>query len=131
MAEQLVTEHTPMLMNKRFITDAQLSENLNISRRTLQDYRDRGIIPFYRLDGKILYDEADIDKFLSERYRPKYEDRPRYDKGGNRELLLRCRLNLCSQLQPRRTRLNLVRITSISSDMVLSIIFAYSCALWV
>lgn len=74
MAEQLVTEHTPMLINRRFITDAQLSENLNISRRTLQDYRDRGIIPFYRLDGKILYDEADIDKFLSERYRPKYED---------------------------------------------------------
>lgn len=74
MAEQLVTEHTPMLMKRRFITDAQLSENLNISRRTLQDYRDRGIIPFYRLDGKILYDEADIDKFLSERYRPKYKD---------------------------------------------------------
>lgn len=32
---------------------------------------------------------------------------------------------LCSQVQPRRTRLNLVRITSISSDMVLSIILAY------
>ncbi len=65
---------TPMLMNRRFVTDARLSENLNISRRTLQDYRDRGLIPFYRLDGKILYDEADIDRFLSERYRPKYED---------------------------------------------------------
>ena len=74
MAEQLVTEHTPMLMNRRFITDAQLSENLNISRRTLQDYRDKGIIPFYRLDGKILYDEADIERFLMERYRPKFED---------------------------------------------------------
>ena len=35
--------------------------------------------------------------------------------------------NLCSQLQPRRTLLNLVRITSISSDMVLSIILAYIC----
>lgn len=34
---------------------------------------------------------------------------------------------LCSQVQPRRTRLNLVRITSISSDMVLSIILAYIC----
>lgn len=74
MAEQLVKEYTPMLMNRRFVTDAQLSENLNISRRTLQDYRDKGKIPFYRLDGKILYDEADVERFLSEHYRPKFED---------------------------------------------------------
>lgn len=74
MAEQLVTEYKPMLMGRRFITDAQLSENLNVSRRTLQDYRDKGIIPFYRLDGKILYDEADVEKFLSAHFRPKFED---------------------------------------------------------
>ncbi len=63
-----------MLMGKRFVTDAQLSDNLNISRRTLQDYRDKGKIPFYRLDGKILYDESDVESFLSELYRPKFED---------------------------------------------------------
>ncbi len=54
MAEQLVTEYTPMLMNRRFVTDARLSENLNISRRTLQDYRDRGgnpVLPSGRQDS--------------------------------------------------------------------------------
>ncbi|MFV9806695.1 helix-turn-helix domain-containing protein [Phocaeicola vulgatus] len=74
MSEQLIKGYKPMLMNRRFVTDAQLSENLNISRRTLQDYRDKGKIPFYRLDGKILYDESDIESFLSELYRPKFED---------------------------------------------------------
>ena len=74
MSEQLIKEYKPMLMNRRFVTDAQLSENLNISRRTLQDYRDKGRLPFYRLDGKILYDESDIEGFLSETYRPKFED---------------------------------------------------------
>lgn len=74
MSEQLIKEYKPMLMNRRFVTDAQLSENLNISRRTLQDYRDKGRLPFYRLDGKILYDESDIESFLSDAYRPKFED---------------------------------------------------------
>ena len=59
-------------MGKRFMTDAQLSERLGISRRTLQDFRDRGIIPFYRLDGKILYEEKDIEEYLSSIYIPKY-----------------------------------------------------------
>ena len=74
MSEQLVKEYKPMLMNRRFVTDAQLSDKLNISRRTLQDYRDKGRLPFYRLDGKILYDEDDVDKFLSDIYRPRFED---------------------------------------------------------
>lgn len=74
MSEQLIKEYKPMLMGRRFVTDAQLSDNLNISRRTLQDYRDKGKIPFYRLDGKILYDESDVEGFLSDAYRPKFED---------------------------------------------------------
>ena len=74
MSEQLIKEYKPMLMNRRFITDAQLSENLNISRRTLQDYRDKRRLPFYRLDGKVLYDERDIEDFLTDAYRPKFGD---------------------------------------------------------
>lgn len=74
MTEKLITGYKPMLMEQRFLTDAQLSERINISRRTLQDYRDKGKLPFYRLDGKILYSEKDVEKFLMESYRPKFED---------------------------------------------------------
>ena len=72
MLEEIALEYKPFLMGKRFMTDAQLSERLGISRRTLQDFRDRGIIPFYRLDGKILYEERDIAEYLSSIYIPKY-----------------------------------------------------------
>ena len=31
------------------------------------------IIPYYRLDGKILYAEEDIEIFLQSNYRPKFD----------------------------------------------------------
>lgn len=70
--EEMSLEYKPFLMGKRFLSDAQLSEKLGISRRTLQDFRDRGILPFYRLDGKVLYEERDIEKYLESIYVPKY-----------------------------------------------------------
>ncbi len=72
IAEKLNNELKPTLLGKRFYTDAQLAEKLNISRRTLQDYRDNGLIAFYRLDGKILYSDEDVDDFLKSNYRPKF-----------------------------------------------------------
>lgn len=72
MLEELAIEYKPILKGKRFMTDAQLSERLGISRRTLQDFRDRGVLPFYRLDGKVLYEESDIEKYIASIYIPKY-----------------------------------------------------------
>ncbi len=72
IAEYLKRECKPALCSKRFLTDTQLAEKLNITKRALQDYRDRGIISYYRLDGKILYSEDDVDDFLKASYRPKF-----------------------------------------------------------
>lgn len=71
-AEQINKSICPTLIGQRFYTDAQLAEQLNISRRTLQEYRDNGLIAYYRLDGKILYADKDVDEFLKSSYRPKY-----------------------------------------------------------
>ena len=71
-AELINKSICPTLVGQRFYTDAQLAEQLNISRRTLQDYRDNGLIAYYRLDGKILYADKDVDEFLRSSYRPKY-----------------------------------------------------------
>ena len=70
--QQLREEYHPLLGGKRFMTDAMLATLLGVSRRTTQDYRDKGYIPYYRLDGKILYAEEDIEVFLQSNYRPKY-----------------------------------------------------------
>lgn len=73
LCQRLKDEYHPLLHGRRFITDAMLSELLRVCRRTTQDYRDRGIIPYYRLDGKILYAEEDIEIFLQSNYRPKFD----------------------------------------------------------
>lgn len=73
ICQRLKDEYHPLLHGKRFITDAMLSELLGVSRRTTQDYRDRGVIPYYRLDGKNLYAEEDIEIFLQSNYRPKFD----------------------------------------------------------
>ncbi|WP_044187775.1 helix-turn-helix domain-containing protein, partial [Porphyromonas sp. COT-290 OH860] len=41
-----------------------------ISPRTLQDYRDKGIIPYTQIAGKILYKLSNLEKLLKENYKP-------------------------------------------------------------
>lgn len=71
--DSFIKNHKPSLNGERFLTDKDLSERLNISRRTLQDYRDQGRIPFYQLGGKILYRESDIQRILDGAYRDAYQ----------------------------------------------------------
>lgn len=67
--ENLVTCHKPTLNGERYLTDSEVSDHLKISRRTLQDYRNAGRIPYYQLGGKILYRESDIQQLLEEGYK--------------------------------------------------------------
>jgi excisionase family DNA binding protein len=66
--ERLVTNHKPHLNGERFLTDREVSERLKLSRRTLQDYRTEGKIPYIHLGGKILYRESDVQKLLESNY---------------------------------------------------------------
>ena len=42
---------------------------LRVSRRTLQEYRTFGVIPYYMVQGKALYKESDIMKILDDAYK--------------------------------------------------------------
>ena len=44
-----------------------------MSRRTLQDYRNTGMIAYYQLGGKILYKESDIERMLAANYRKAFK----------------------------------------------------------
>lgn len=59
----------PTLGGERFLTDREVSARLKVSRRTLQDYRNNGVIAYYQLGGKILYKESDIERILAANYR--------------------------------------------------------------
>ena len=66
--EYVVDNCKPSLNGEQYLTDEELSNRLKISRRTLQDYRNQGKIPFIHMGGKILYRESDIVKMLEENY---------------------------------------------------------------
>ena len=62
--ENLAVGNRPVLGGERYLTDKEVSAQLKLSRRTLQDYRNEGRISYYQLGGKILYRESDIEKML-------------------------------------------------------------------
>ena len=41
-----------------------------VSTRTLQEYRNAGTLPFYKIGGKILYKQSDIHAMLERHYNP-------------------------------------------------------------
>ncbi len=61
--------HKPLFAGELFLTGKEVCERLYISPRTLQDYRDRRIIPYTQFAGKILYRLSDLQRILKENYR--------------------------------------------------------------
>ncbi|WP_308600435.1 helix-turn-helix domain-containing protein [uncultured Dysgonomonas sp.] len=71
--EHVLKTHKPLFDGERYLTSEELCSILKISRRTLQDYRNNGILPFIQLPGKVLFRESDIKKILEDRFRPAYD----------------------------------------------------------
>ena len=57
------------LENTGFMNDVELAKFLRISRRTLQEYRSLRILPYYLIQGKVLYKESEIQQLLEEAHR--------------------------------------------------------------
>ncbi|MBF1608917.1 MAG: helix-turn-helix domain-containing protein [Prevotella sp.] len=60
--------YKPLFGGEHFLTSKEVCERLYISPRTLQDYRDKGIIPYTQFAGKILYKVSDLERLLEENY---------------------------------------------------------------
>ena len=59
--EQLATG----ISTKSLYTIADTCELLNVSKRTLQRYRDNGLLSFTQVNDKIMFQKADIEAFLN------------------------------------------------------------------
>ena len=70
--ERMDAGHKVSPSNEQFLTDKEVSAWLKVSRRTLQDYRNNGMVAYYQLGGKILYKESDIEKMVMSGYRNAY-----------------------------------------------------------
>ncbi|WP_028897071.1 helix-turn-helix domain-containing protein [Prevotella sp. HUN102] len=68
---EVAQTHKPLFGGEHFLTGREVCERLYISPRTLQDYRDRKIIPYKHFAGKILYKASDLERMLEENYNSK------------------------------------------------------------
>lgn len=60
--------HRPLFEGEIYLTGREVCERLFLSPRTLQDYRDKSIIPYTQIAGKILYRMSDLQRILAENY---------------------------------------------------------------
>ena len=67
--KEVAQTHKPLFGGEHFLTGKEVCERLYISPRTLQDYRDKGIIPYTQFAGKILYKASDLEKLLEDNYK--------------------------------------------------------------
>lgn len=66
---EVAKTHKPLFAGELYLTGKEVCERLYISPRTLQDYRDRKVIPYMQFAGKILYKALDLEKMLKDNYK--------------------------------------------------------------
>ena len=66
---EIAQTHRPLFGGEIYLTGREVCERLFVSPRTLQDYREKGIIPYTQIAGKILYRLSDINRLLQDNYR--------------------------------------------------------------
>lgn len=71
--EYVLKNNKPVFEGERYLTSEELCSILKISRRTLQYYRDNGLLSFIQLPGKVLFRESDIREVLEDRFRSAYD----------------------------------------------------------
>jgi len=67
--KEVAQTHKPLFGGEHFLTGKEVCERLYISPRTLQDYRNRRIIPYTQFAGKILYKASDLERLLEKNYK--------------------------------------------------------------
>jgi len=64
----LQAENQKNQINEEWLDNDQVVKILRISKRTLQTYRDRSILPFSQIGRKIYYKSAEIQGFLEDHH---------------------------------------------------------------
>jgi hypothetical protein len=59
----------PMFGGTRLLTDPEACAILKVGKRTMQEYRTNGIVPYYLIAGKVLYREQDLEELLQRHYK--------------------------------------------------------------
>ena len=69
LTERLIEERRPSIFNEIYLTGEEVRSIFDISKRSLQTYRDERIIPYTMLGGKFLYPQSSILEVLERHFR--------------------------------------------------------------
>ncbi len=64
----LIDTHRPAIGNETYLTTEEICSKFNISKRSIQNYRDDRQIPYTMIGGKILYPQSAILELLQAHY---------------------------------------------------------------
>ena len=67
--KEVAQTHKPLFGGEHFLTGKEVCEQLYVSPQTLQDYRNRRIIPDTQFAGTILYKASDLERLLEDNYK--------------------------------------------------------------
>ncbi len=60
----LLKQYQTDRLKLNWVDGAQVMQMLNISKRTLQQWRNAGILPYSRIQGKLYYKVSDLESLL-------------------------------------------------------------------
>jgi hypothetical protein len=56
------------LLKNTWIDNQDVLQTLHISKRTLQTYRDNGVLPYSKIQGRFYYKVSDVEELLESNY---------------------------------------------------------------
>ena len=78
--KEVAQTHKPIFGGEHFLTGKEVCERLYISPRTLQDYRDTGVLPFSQIGHKCYYRREDVELLLQTKSEKLKTDKPKNNK---------------------------------------------------
>ena len=72
--KEALKRRTPHLNGEKYLSNSEVSKLLSLSTRTLQDWRDNGVISYIQISGKILYRQSDILKLLEDNFEKSWRE---------------------------------------------------------
>ena len=68
-----ISSQSSQSLNNQWLDIPETCKFLRVSIRTLQSYRDKGIIPFSQVEGKIYFKTIDLEAHLNKHYVPAFK----------------------------------------------------------
>ncbi|MFZ4860911.1 helix-turn-helix domain-containing protein [Sphingobacterium sp. Mn56C] len=64
LTENATRKYTPIFNKEKWLDNQEVCLMMNITKRTLQTYKDKGLLPYSRLNRKNYYKHSDVQALL-------------------------------------------------------------------